>query len=164
MARGPEFNPPQRPEMATALTNSRKLDEIVATLALLSTLVKNTQGQVDLCVGALNVNEAKQEQIMAKLADVVADQATEDAEINALITAGQASLAAQQTQSAQIAALQAQIAAGNPVSEADLDPIKNDMDVQIAKMSAALAPAGPLPPVGATGATGATGAPAGSTN
>lgn len=83
--------------------------------------------------------------IMASLADVQASQAAEDTEIKALIVAAQAAQSTLTQQSVQIAALQAQIAAGSPVTAADLDAIKADMDAQAAAIGTALAPAAPAP-------------------
>ena len=76
--------------------------------------------------------------IMATLADIQASQAAEDDEIKSLISAFQAEQTAIAANTATIASLQAQIAAGAVVSAADLDKLKADMDAQSAAMAAVL--------------------------
>lgn len=101
--------------------------------------------------------QTTQEQLMASVAEVLASQNVEDAEIQTLINAAQAGQQALANASAQISQLQATIAAGTGIQASDLDPIKSDMDARSKAIEQALNP----PSSGSTGATGATGATGG---
>lgn len=93
---------------------------------------------------------ATQRSIMATLAEVQADQATVNTDINALIAQGQTTVQALADVRAELAALKAQGGA----SPSDLDGVDGLLKQEISAMSAV------LPPLAATGDSGATG-PAG---
>lgn len=79
---------------------------------------------------------------MATVAEILASQAAEDAEIKALIAQAQASAQALKDASAQIADLQAKASAGQGIDPAALDTVKADMDAQAAAMASALSSSG----------------------
>lgn len=99
-------------------------------------------GRPDPIADSLNALHQKQDRIMATVAEILASQAAEDAEIKALIAQAQASAQALKDASAQIADLQAKASAGQGIDPAALDTVKADMDAQAAAMASALSSSG----------------------
>ncbi len=87
-----------------------------------------------------------EETLMASISQLVSQQVSQTATMQEIATDVQGLLAAQVALIAQVAALQAQIAAGGGISAADLDAVLATMQAQQAQLDAIAAAVPPVAP------------------